>query len=99
MPKDKMNVGLLAGVLSREGDTTRVEALLADLPNADAYSAPIGLFMYHLARCEDDHAAASLEQAIEQREQVVLYVLPYMRTTPRWPALARKLNPPEGGPA
>ena len=42
----------------------------------------------------EDAAAAWLVKAIEEHEQRVIYVLPCMRTTPRWPALAKKLNLP-----
>jgi tetratricopeptide (TPR) repeat protein len=97
MPKDKMNVGLLAGLLSREEDATRAAALLAELRHGEAYAVPMGSFMYHFARSETDLAAAWLEKAIELQEQRVMYVLPYMRVIARWPAIARKLNLPEGG--
>jgi serine/threonine-protein kinase len=94
MPHDKMNIGLLAGLLSRDGDSTRAEVLLAELTRGAGHGGPMGTFMYHFARLEHDDAAAWLEKAIDEHEQRVMYVLPYMRTTPRWPALATRLGRP-----
>ena len=94
MPKE-MNAGLLAGILSREGDSRRAEALLVDLrEGGDGYGMPMAWFTYHLARLEMDQAAASIEKAIEQHDQRAAYGLPYLRTMSRWPALAKKLNLP-----
>ena len=94
MPTD-MNAGLLAGILSREGDSRRAEALLVDLrEGGDGYGMPMAWFTYHLARLEIDQAAASIEKAIEQHDQRAAYGLPYLRTMSRWPALAKKLNLP-----
>jgi serine/threonine-protein kinase len=93
-PHDTMNIGLLAGVSSRAGDSTRADRLLAELQDDRQYGKPLGMFMYHFVRLEEDAAAAWLVKAIEEHEQRVIYVLPCMRTTPRWPALAKKLNLP-----
>jgi serine/threonine protein kinase/tetratricopeptide (TPR) repeat protein len=91
-PHDKMNIGLLAGVLSRTGDSPRAEGLLTELQRGDGHGVPLGTFMYHFARLEQDPATAWLEKAIDEHEQRVMYVLPYMRTKPGWPALAKKLG-------
>ena len=93
MPND-MNAGLLAGIVSREGDSTRAEALLMRLQSGETYGVPMGWFTYHLARLEIDQATASIEKAIEQHDQRAAYGLPYLRPMPQWPALAKKLNWP-----
>ncbi len=93
VPHDKMTVGLLAGISSRESDSARADGLLADLRDSDD-GVPIGRFMYHFARLEIEQASVWMEKAIEHHEQRATYMLPYMRTTTRWPVLAKKLNLP-----
>jgi hypothetical protein len=96
---NEMNAGLLAGIVSREGDSTRADALLVRLQHGETYGVPMGWFMYHLARLDFDQAAASIEEAIEQHDQRATYGLPYLRSTSRWPALAKKLNLAANAPA
>jgi serine/threonine-protein kinase len=93
MPRD-MNAGLLAGILSRDGDSTRAESLLVHLQDSETYGVPMGWFAYYLARLDFDRAATWIEKAVEQHDQRSAYGLPYLRSTPRWPALAKKLNWP-----
>ena len=58
MPTD-MNAGLLAGILSREGDSRRAEALLVDLrEGGDGYGMPMAWFTYYLARLEIDQRSS-----------------------------------------
>ena len=63
---------------------------------ADGYADPIGVAMFHLLSGELDAAADWAEKAIEQRQTAVLFFLhahaTALRSTPRWPQLARMMN-------
>jgi serine/threonine-protein kinase len=88
-------VGQLAAVLVRTGETSRAETLLEGLRAGDTWGAPIGLAMFHGICGEFDQAAAWAERAIEERYPRIVGLLgPLLRSTRRWPALARKMNLP-----
>jgi len=63
-----------------------------------ANRAAVGWAAYHLVRLETDQSADWLAKAIEQRDSGVPALLPFMRTSSRWPALAKMLNLPEVAP-
>ena len=90
MPWEKSAAGFLGGLAARDGDRARAESLLAQL-------AP-GMYLawatYHLARLETDQAADWIGKAIEERDPRVMFVVPYMRTSSQWPALAKMMNLP-----
>jgi tetratricopeptide (TPR) repeat protein len=94
MPWEKSAAGFLGGLAARDGDTARAESLLAQL-------AP-GMYLawatYHLARLETDQAADWIGKAIDERDPRVMFVVPYMRTSSRWPALAKMMNLPAAVP-
>ena len=94
MPWEKLAAGFFAGLAGREGDAARAESLLQQL----APGAALGWAAYHLVRLEFDQAADWTAKAIEQRDPRVMILLPYMRTSSRWPALAKMLNLPEVAP-
>ena len=96
-PWDTLAVGLLAGMAARVGDQARAESLVAQL-SPGAKRAAVGWAAYHLARLETDQSAEWIEKAIEERDSGVPVLLPYMRTSSRWPALAKMLNLPEVAP-
>jgi serine/threonine-protein kinase len=96
-PWDTMAVGLLAGVVACEGDAARAESLLTEF-SPGRYGAAVGWAAYHLARLEIDQAADWIGKAIEQRDSAVPVLLPYVRTSSRWPALAKMMNLPEVAP-
>ena len=89
-----LGTGLLAGLLAREGEAARAEALLALLPPPETYGAPMAWASYCLAQLRIDDAAEWVDRAIEQRDPRVVYVLADLRTSTHWPALARKLGLP-----
>jgi TolB-like protein/Tfp pilus assembly protein PilF len=98
-PWASQNTGLLAGVLSRTGLTSRAESLLEKLALAEAYGTPLGLMFFHLVCAEIDKAAHWAEKAIEQRDtrMIMFLSLPLMKTlrsSLRWPVLARQMNLP-----
>ncbi len=94
MPWETLAAGFSAGLAVREGDAARAESLLAQL----APDAALGWAAYHLVCLEYDQAADWTAKAIEQRDPRVAHFLPYMRTSSRWPALARMMNLPEAAP-
>jgi serine/threonine-protein kinase len=92
-------VGLLAAVLRRTGDVSRAEGLLEKLGPGHVKRAH-ALALFYLV-CEDiENAADSVERAIEERDPDVMILLHVavsrrLRSSPRWPALARLMNLPE----
>jgi serine/threonine protein kinase len=88
--------GVLAAILTRTGDRDRAAELRQQLKDA----APIGMVVYHLLCSEMDAAADWYEKCIEQREPfAVMYarahILAPLRSSARWPALAKRMNLPE----
>ena len=92
--------GQLAGLLNRTGDASRSTAVLRELGNGTAYGAPLGFVGYYLTCSDIDMAANWAEKAIAQRQPMVtLYMrLPIakeLRASPRWLALAQRMNLPD----
>src|SRR5580658_1543847 len=95
---------LLAGVLFQSGDHTRARELISNLraESGDVYGAPMALAVFHAMSGEADAAADWFQKAIEQRDPAVVGYLrtPLMRvlqSSPRWPALAKRMKLPEMG--
>jgi serine/threonine protein kinase/tetratricopeptide (TPR) repeat protein len=91
-PWDPNAVGFLAGLQSRAGDEKRANEILAG-----ATSAGTGMMFYHLLRSEIDAAADWYEKGIEQHAPFAVVLATHsftkpLRASPRWPALARKMN-------
>jgi serine/threonine-protein kinase len=85
-------VGLLAGILAQLGEKERADEMvtrLGDMPRA-------GLFRYHVLCSRTDLAADCLEQMIEDRDPSapVLSSSKPIRSSPRWPVLAKMMNLP-----
>ena len=90
-------IAVLAVLLERRGDTERAETLAARLRPDNEYIDPIGPATYHLHRGELDAAADWTAKAIEQRQPAVFFALSVaaaLRSSPRWPALARRIRLP-----
>jgi len=99
-PQVQIATGLLAGVLVLSGDTPRTEAFLEKLRPGRAYGAPRALAMFHLLCGEVEKAADWTEKAIEQRDALMMLFLRHplgkaLRSSARWPALAKMMNLPE----
>jgi serine/threonine-protein kinase len=97
-PWDSNVVGFLAGLCSRVGDEKRAKEILAG-----PMPVGTGMMFYHLLRSEIEAAADWYDKGIEQHAPfaVVLAAHSFMkplRASPRWPALARKMNLPEATP-
>jgi len=93
-----VNIGLFAAMLKRTGDVKWSDELLQKLLPGEAYAAPLGLAHFYLYSGELDKAIDWSEKAIEQRQPAVLFFLnvhvQQLRSSPRWPGLARLLNLP-----
>jgi serine/threonine-protein kinase len=88
--------GQLAALLVRTGETSRAETLLEGLRPGTACGAPTGMAIFHALCGELDQAADWAERAIEARYPRLVAILgPLLRSSPRWPALARMMNLPE----
>ena len=96
-PWTRPNVGLLAGVLWRQGRESRARDLMASLDTA-AYDAPVACTIFHALCNEVEEAAGWFDRAIDQRHPFVTMLLltppylPVLRASSRWPLLARRLS-------
>ena len=92
-------VGVLAALLKRLGDTDRADTLALRLRSDDGYIDPIGPAMYHFLLGDLDATADWTAKAIDQRHPAVFFFLHVtasaLRSSPRWPALAKMMNLPE----
>ena len=88
-------VGQLAALLSLTGATSRADALIEQLATGNAYGARTGLALCYAMCGEFDRAAEWAERAIEERYPPLVKILaPLLRSTPKWPALAKLMNLP-----
>jgi eukaryotic-like serine/threonine-protein kinase len=90
-------VGFRAAMLRRTGQVEAADQISAEhLRPSDRYADPVGSAMFHLVSGELDAAADWTATAIEQRQIAVLFFVhahaTALRSTPRWPALARMMN-------
>jgi tetratricopeptide (TPR) repeat protein len=98
-PWFKPMVGFLAAALTRDGEVDRAETLLRQLSPDQGYVDPIGRAIFHLLCGDLDRTADWAEKAIEERQTAVLFFLnahaQALRSSARWPSLARMMNLPE----
>ena len=95
MPWANPIIGQLAALLVHAGATRRADALIEKLRPGKAYGAPTGLALFHALGGELDRAAEWTEHAIEERYPPLVAILgPLLRSTPKWPALAKLMNLP-----
>ena len=93
-PLMALPAGLLAALLRRVGENDAADAVLSRL------RSPSGLFIYHVVRSEMEAAADSFAKAIAQGEaQPFMWLgasgfLRPLRSSSRWPALAKMMNLP-----
>jgi serine/threonine-protein kinase len=90
-------VGFRAAMLRRSGQIEAASRLLAEhMRPEEQYRDPVGPAMFHLLVGELDETANWIEKAIEQRQVAILFFLnshaTALRSTPRWPALAKMMN-------
>jgi tetratricopeptide (TPR) repeat protein len=100
-PWNAIVVGQLAALLVRIGDRSRGEASIRQfMDSSNPRSTSIGMVFYHLICEETDAAAGWFEKAIEERDPALIpYVrhplIKPLRSSSRWPALAKMMNLPE----
>jgi hypothetical protein len=87
-----MALGLQAGILAQLGEKQRADDLVTKLTDM----RPVGLFHYHLLCSGTDTTANWLAQMIEDHDPSALFwsCLKPIRSSPRWPALAKMMNLP-----
>lgn len=91
-------VGLLAGLLVKNGNRERAAELISGLGDGQANAAPLGFAFFHLLCGEVEKAAEWTERALEQRHPMVSMLLltppwkPLLRSSDRWPKLANIMN-------
>jgi serine/threonine-protein kinase len=94
-------IALLAGVLARMGEQGRAQTLLDQLSKAQAgFVTPGSTALYHMICSDVDAAADWYEKAVELRDPILIpwLRLPLskpLRTSPRWPKIARMMNLPD----
>jgi tetratricopeptide (TPR) repeat protein len=93
------NVGALAGLLARTGDERRAEELLGKLGPPEDYGVPRAWAAYHLFKGETEKALDWWEKVIDQRDPIAASTPNFepwraLRSSPRWPALAKRMNLP-----
>jgi Flp pilus assembly protein TadD len=85
--------GLLAGVLARLGQASRSEQVLENLLPGDRYGAARGLAIFHLLSGAIEQAVDWTLKAVDQRDPGVMIAAGRpLRSSPRWPEVARKMN-------
>jgi serine/threonine-protein kinase len=98
-PGNYFNIGQLAGILKAMGQSERADALMGKLGDGTMFGGPAGFIAYHLVLGEIDQAADWCEQLIDQRDPRAPWIVPHLfnarlKSSPRWPALARMMNLP-----
>jgi TolB-like protein/Tfp pilus assembly protein PilF len=97
-PLNPLAVGLLAGLQRQSDGKEHAEKLLATLHGM----TPLGMIIYHVVSSEIDAAIDWYEHEIEQRQPIAAgwaaasFFRP-LRSSPRWPKLARMMNLPVTG--
>ena len=93
-----MAAGLLAGLLKQDGQQERANERLTLLRG----TTELGMMIYHVVTSEIDAAIDWYELAIEQRQPSAAVwasagLFTPLRSSPRWPKLARVMNLPVTG--
>ncbi len=99
-PWNSLAAGLLAAVLERTGDAGRSKVLLETLRSGDEYGASIGIALFHACLGQIDSALEWTEKRARRASPGAALIYLFLdnrvlRSSPRWPALAKALNLPE----
>jgi len=87
--------GQLAALLVRAGATSRADRLIGTIADGAAPGSAAGLAIFYAMQGNFDRAAKWAERAIEERFLPLVSVLgPLLRSSPHWPALAKRMNLP-----
>jgi len=98
-PSHPSTIATLAALLRCSGDESGAARLLQKLGPGDAFGVPRGFAIFYLLCGEADRAADWAERAIEQRDLEAIFYLYFalsraLRSSARWPKLARMMNLP-----
>ena len=93
------NTGLRAGLLQDAGEKVRSEALIEQVP-AGSQGASLALACFHFVTGDIDQAVALAGRALDEGYPMTTNMFirplePYLRKSPGWAVLMRKLNLPE----
>ena len=99
-PFDTVLMGAFAGLLARTGNERRAEELLSTLGKPETYGVPRAWVYFHLFKGEPEKAVDWWESLIDQRDPAAVLWTGIstgnaLRSSPRWPTLARRMNLPE----
>jgi TolB-like protein/Tfp pilus assembly protein PilF/predicted Ser/Thr protein kinase len=87
--------GTLAGVLRRIGEPDRAEEFIQKYIQSNIYGGPLALALFYIINGEIDKAADCVEKLVERRHSWAGLAIRLMKSSPRWPALARMMNLPD----
>jgi tetratricopeptide (TPR) repeat protein len=92
-------IGVLAGLLRRDGTEEKSKSLAKALGSGEALGDPRAHALFHLLSGEVDEGADWTEKAIEQRDPSMMFYLRFvvckgLRASHRWPKIARMINLP-----
>ena len=89
-------IGLLAGILARLGNKERADELVLKLRQMGPARERVGLLLYHVLCSGNDAAADWYAAMVEDRDPfaAVWSIMKPLRSSPRWPALAKMMNLP-----
>jgi serine/threonine-protein kinase len=94
-PWSTLTIGLLAGSLFRTGSKSRADDLVEKLTYHTDHGGPAGLAIFHAICGELDRAAEWGERAIKEQDVPFIHNLgPFLKSSPRWPELARLMKLP-----
>ena len=105
LPEAAGSVGLLSGILKREGDDDGAAALMRDVSELGEYGNAVDHALYRLVCGDLDRAFDAMETLVEQQHPFLIMVLvggPYGATlcaSSRWPAFARAIGLPPRHPS
>jgi eukaryotic-like serine/threonine-protein kinase len=92
------SVGLLAGLLRRDGNDSAAAALMRDVSDLNEYGNAVDHALYQLVGGDTDRAFEAMAMLVEQHHPLLIMVLvggPYgalLRSSPRWPEFARRIG-------
>jgi TolB-like protein len=87
--------GQLAALLMSTGESGRAAPLIDSLRSGTAYTASVGLMVFHALLGQWAEAASYAERAIEEHYPALIALArPLLISSPQWNALAKRMNLP-----
>ena len=102
-PYYQLGAGMLAGLLARTGEQERADELLGRIGEFGAHGVARAQALYHLSKGETERVFDWWEKLIDERDPFAVRMafwgqgsMRALRSNPRWPVLARRINFPRG---